>query len=270
MKKIIFNIYRKLFARKNFYSLNRYLYTLSLKGIGINNYESDYYSGESYFMSKLKFLNNSHTIFDIGANIGNYSNHIISLFPNVKLFSFEPHPKIFKNFEKNKKGNYEIYNYGFGNEECIIPIYDYKDDAEGSEHASIHKGVFETIYKKETISYEIKLRKVDDFVLENKIDKITLLKTDTEGNDFNVLLGAKKSLDDNVIDIIHFEFNSMNTTSRVFFKDFFELLGNYDLYRLLPYSAIRIDNYEPVYNEIFGYQNIVAIRKNSEFVEIFN
>ncbi len=269
MKKFIFYIYRKFFANRLFYNFNRYLFTLSLKGLGINNFENDYYSGEDYFLKKLNLNNSELTIFDVGANVGNYSEHIIKLFPKAKLYSFEPHPKIFTILKNTSSNKYKVFNFGFGNEIKELQLFDYKNETGGSEHASIYKDVFDSIYKTESISYSIKINTIDNFLNENGLKNITLLKTDTEGNDFAVLQGAKKTLENNLIDIIHFEFNSMNTVSKVFFKDFFALLNNYYLYRLLPKGAIKISEYEPVYNEIFGYQNIVAINKNSEYTNLF-
>lgn len=270
MRKLVFNIYRKLFARQSLAGFNRYLYTLSLKGLGVNNYESDYYSGEHYFLSKLNLNNNACNVFDVGANVGNYANHLKGLFPECNIFSFEPHPRIFEHLKANCKEGFNIYNFGLGDESKELLLYDYNDEQEGSEHASIYKDVFDSIYKRNTTSFNIQIRTVDDFVKENNIKRINLLKSDTEGHDFSVLLGAKSSIENNIIDIVHFEFNSMNTASKVFFKDFFNYLNNFDLYRLLPRGVIKISTYEPVYNEIFGYQNIVAIRKDSEYKNIFS
>jgi len=270
MRKIVFNIYRKFFARQSLAGLNRYLYTLSLKGLGVNNYENDYYSGEHYFLSKLNFNTENDVIFDVGANVGNYAIHLRKLFPKSKIYSFEPHPRIFEHLKENCKEGFDIYNFGLGDEAKDLLLYDYIDEQEGSEHASLYKDVFDSIYKRNTTSYNIQIKTVDDFVKENNIKRINLLKSDTEGHDFSVLLGAKSSIENNIIDIIHFEFNSMNTASKVFFKDFFNYLINFDLYRLLPKGVIKISTYEPVYNEIFGFQNIVAVRKNSEYKNIFN
>lgn len=50
----------------------------------------------------------------------------------------------------------------------------------------------------------------------------------------------------------------MNVASRVFLKDFFGLLPDYNFYRLLPHGMIRL-SYN-AYHEIFKFQNIVAIR----------
>jgi len=268
MKKLILNIYRRLFVNETFSGFNRYLYTLSLKGLGINNYENEYLSGESYFMNKLH-LSEEDIIFDIGANIGNYANHVRKLFPNTAIYSFEPHPKIYEVLTKNCNDNFRLFNFGFGNEEKPLELYDYAETEEGTEHASVYKDIFEKIYHKDTKSYTISIKTIDNFVRDNNIQKITLLKTDTEGNDFSVLQGAKVSIENKLIDIIHFEFNSMNTSSRVFFRDFYYFLDDFNLYRLLPKGVIALKQYEPVYNEIFGYQNIVAIRKGCRFENIF-
>ena len=85
-----------------------------------------------------------------------------------------------------------------------------------------------------------------------------MLKIDTEGHEFAVLRGASNLLKTGRIDVIHFEFNEMNVVSRVFFKDIWDFLPNYDFYRMLPDGLAQIKNYSPVFCEIFAYQNIVA------------
>jgi hypothetical protein len=53
----------------------------------------------------------------------------------------------------------------------------------------------------------------------------------------------------------------MNVISRVFFMNFYDLLSDFVLYRLLPHGMVPIGEYHPVDCEIFAYQNIVARRK---------
>jgi hypothetical protein len=45
----------------------------------------------------------------------------------------------------------------------------------------------------------------------------------------------KEALKKGIIEIIHFEFNEMNIFSRTFFKDFYDLLEDYQLFRVLRY-----------------------------------
>jgi hypothetical protein len=54
----------------------------------------------------------------------------------------------------------------------------------------------------------------------------------------------------------------MNVISKVYFRDFYQLLSdNYDIYRLDTQKLIRINHYD-TFLEIFKFQNIVAIIKN--------
>jgi FkbM family methyltransferase len=266
MRKIIYNIYRKVFARKKLYGLNKALYNLLVKSLGINNFESDDLSGEKNLLEVILSKYENPVIFDVGANVGNYSNSIKSLSPKSVLYSFEPHPKTFEVLnECSKKYGYFAFNLALGKEKSILKLYDYEKEVAGTEHASMFIETFENHYKEKVTSFDVNVHTLDEFVKEKGVSKINLLKIDTEGNDFNVLLGSKESLKNEIIDIIHFEFNSMNVYSRVFFRDFFELLESYNLYRLLPKTFIHIEKYEPIHCEIFAYQNIVAVRKQLNF-----
>ena len=62
----------------------------------------------------------------------------------------------------------------------------------------------------------------------------------------------------NKIKCIQFEFNEMNVCARVFLKDYYELLPQYQFYRLVEKGLKSLGNYSPK-NEIFRYQNILAV-----------
>lgn len=114
----------------------------------------------------------------------------------------------------------------------------------------------------DSISCDVEVVTLDEFVTENKINKIHLLKIDVEGNEMNVLRGAKKSLEKDIFDVIQFEFTQINSVSRVFMKDYFDLLGaKFSLHRLLPNGLLSLGEYFSTTHEIYGYQNIVAIRR---------
>jgi FkbM family methyltransferase len=200
-------------------------------------------------------------IFDVGANIGDYTKDVLSFFPNSQIYAFEPHPQTFNKMQASiNSSKVNLINKGCGITNSVMEIYDLCDQ-DGSEHATLYKGVIEGIHQKSSVSTKVKIIKLDDYCKANKINKINLLKIDTEGNEYDVLCGASKMIAGGRIDIIHFEFNSMNIVSRHFFKDFYDLLKGYLFYRLLPNSLAPIRVYEPLFCEIFAYQNIVAINK---------
>lgn len=261
MLNFVFKFYRFLFARKIYYKLNLFLYTLSIRGLGILNYENEKISGEQEFIKKYVPKNKENVVFDVGANVGNYSKTIRKSSENACIYSFEPHPLTFRKLLENTKYlNIKVFNVGVGNKNGLLKLYDYADK-DGSQHASLYSDVITKIHNGKLIEHEVEIIKLDDFVIKNEIEKIDLLKIDTEGNEFEVLKGFENFIRQGKIGIIHFEFNEMNTESRVFFKDFWYFLPNYNFYRMLQDGLVPIKKYSPVLCEVFAYQNIVAILK---------
>jgi FkbM family methyltransferase len=168
--------------------------------------------------------------------------------------------KLLKNTEIYS--NVFVYNKGASSECGLLNLYDYGSN-DGSEHASLFRDVISEIHGSQSVtSHEVELIDLDGFIESNNIQEVSLLKIDTEGNELEVLRGCIKSISSGKIKAIHFEFNEMNVASRVFFKDFWTALSEYDFYRLLPNGMIKIKKYNPLFCEIYSYQNIVAIYKN--------
>lgn len=232
--------------------------------MGILNYEDVKVSGEYHFLKNffLKYPSNA-VIFDVGANVGNYSKMIRGLSKNAKIYAFEPHPETFEILkEAGRLYHLQIYNLGCGDRDGKFKFYDYMH-TEASSHATFVKGVIEQTHKNLSREREAAMVKLDNFVMkELDIKKIDLLKIDAEGNDFIVLKGAEKLIREKRVDIIQFEFNDINVMARVFFKDFYDFLPEYHFYRLLPDGMVNLGEYATQLHEIFAFQNIVAIRKD--------
>ncbi|MBE9046124.1 FkbM family methyltransferase [Pleurocapsales cyanobacterium LEGE 10410] len=255
-----------LLARKSFYKFNKFLYSLSLNSLGILNYENDLISGEASFVREIsRFLDEDAVVFDVGANVGHYSNMLSELKPEIKIYAFEPHPLTFKSLEQNAQLNgYRAFQLGCGREKSQLKLYDYAEQ-DGSEHATFYKDVIRDIYASKPTEHSVEVIALDSFISEQNIARVALLKIDVEGNEYAVLQGLQRSLANGMIEIIHWEFNNMNVVSRTFFKDFYELLAAYQIYRMLPYGLIPLGEYNPMFCEIYAFQNLVAIHKDSQF-----
>lgn len=161
-----------------------------------------------------KILSENSIIFDIGANVG-FATLPFSkiLAPCGKIFSFEPNPyvrtKLLANIELNKLNNVKVEEYALQENPLMFTSTFYIRRAiHDSGHynygiSSLQKHPEYNI-KKEIV----KTTTIDNFVKENNISHIDFMKIDAEGSDSRVLLGSKKTIEDNK-PIIVYEYSNM-------------------------------------------------------------
>lgn len=240
------------------------LLSLAYENMGIFKYWNEEVSGELFVVNSFlkKYFQNKEELvfFDIGANIGNYSLMLNKAFPDSCIYAFEPNPNTFKILsQKINNSKIKQYRLGFGSSNCEQIIYTYSNDL-ASGHASLYKDVLIKLHRAdEVLEIEFEIVTIDDFCKTNKIDCIDFIKIDTEGHEFEVLMGASNMLSNGKIDIIQFEFNEMNVISRVFLKDFYDILSDYSIYRIDSNKLIPLPRYQSR-NEIFQFQNFLAVR----------
>ena len=136
------------------------------------------------------------TIFDVGANIGQTALSFSKYFDQAHIFAFEPVQETFIELQRNISHLPRVnsFNYGFGSKDCTQPIY-------LGDNSQLHSLV-EGITANPSLAEMITIKTIDKFCDENKIEKIDLLKTDTEGFDLEVVKGAKNYLSSGNIKLI--------------------------------------------------------------------
>ena len=272
MKSAIFDAWAWLFARASFEKLNRFMFLASLRGLGILNYRSLRDSGERNFLERMVAGYAGQdgakcVVLDVGANVGNYAREILSISRDAAIHCFEPHPaNLAKLRDAVEPLGVQVVPCAVGSSDGTMVLFDYAD-ADGSSHASVYKEVFEKIHRRSHVSHSVDVVTLDGYVQGAGIEQITLLKIDTEGHELAALAGAAKTLRDGRIDVVQFEFNEMNIASRTFLGDFFGVLPNFRLYRLLADGWIPLHD-RPIEN-IFAYQNVVAVRNGSRAEAVF-
>ena len=156
------------------------------------------------------FLNNSNVIFDVGSNIGLTTLKFKKVYPGKFIYSFEPVINTFNILKKQTNlDNIFHENIAFGSSKTIQKIKVYNNNV-------LNSLSFNSPIMSNTSNYEfqeIKIDTIDNFCLERGINLIDILKIDTEGFDYNVLLGAKKMLKEKKINFIYFEFFFVGTDS---------------------------------------------------------
>jgi FkbM family methyltransferase len=200
-------------------------------------------------------------IFDVGANVGDFSTIILNLLKSREavIYSFEPSAFTFKKLQDNLKDTgVLLYNFGFGDECKKLKLF---YEQEGSGLASVFQRRLDHAGVKINLSEEIEIKTIDAFCLQNGIKYINYLKIDAEGNEFNILKGSERMLNDRTIDFIQFEFGGCNIDSRTFLQDFYYLLHTkYQIYRILKNGLYPIKKYRET-EEVFVTTNYLAQRK---------
>ena len=231
--------------------------------IGIN----EMHGGEKKFIENtlpVLIKTKKPVFFDVGANIGEITTALHAAMPLATIHSFEPNPELIKVLEKNIGSFANIINKGLSDKISEANLFMNAENDESSLASMYHDVLTDLHLTSELKKVSIQLDVLDSFCMQHKIDRIDFLKIDTEGNELKVLKGAKGMIDNDRIGIIQFEFNEMNIVSRVFLKDFYDLLSaKYDFYRLTASDKIALGSYSSLH-EIFRYQDMVLIHKNHE------
>jgi len=149
-------------------------------------------------------------VFDVGANVGSTSQQLLKEFDSCRVFAFEPHRVTFEKLKNNiKSDRFFPIQLAFSDTSGTQTFYDY---GEYGEDASVLNSLTpNTRYARraelKATELSVSTSTIDKFCIENKIQRIDVLKIDTEGHDFNVLKGAEKMLSTNAVDFVYFEFN---------------------------------------------------------------
>jgi FkbM family methyltransferase len=194
---------------------------------GSGNHGTDDISGEGFLIQSVLpriLAKKSQVLFDVGANVGNYSKALYPVFPDSQILAFEPMPSTFKVLRESLANTtVDCQPFALSEAEGSAKIYCY-DQPDRSEHASPFLGVFEELHRvKNTRKTLVSLSTLGSFCRDHGIQRIDFLKIDTEGNELKVLQGAKSMLQSNSIHSIQLEINEMNVVARVFLKDFCEI-----------------------------------------------
>lgn len=239
------------------------LYRLAVKGMNYDRGHVPSANGEEFALRYvLHFFKqeNQVVLFDIGANRGQYLTMAAGVGDKrLSVYCFEPQVSAFsrlKEISSNFK-NVTIENIGFGLEAGKVVLY---KNSEASEMASVYPANYSQYNVQLLIKEEIRLDTLDNYCHLHQIDRINFLKIDVEGHEIAVLKGGNIMIGSGKVDFIQFEFGLAAIESRIFLKDFFAILPDYDIYRILPNGLSKIEYSE--YAELFLTTNYLAVLRS--------
>jgi FkbM family methyltransferase len=187
-------------------------------------------------------------VVDVGANIGNWSESMISAMrqagrlDDLRLDAFEPSTHTFTLLSQRVRiRQAHLYQVALSDRTGSSILY---VTGLGAGTNSLHAPAVSTT----TTSFEqVDIATLDEVVDRGGLDKIALLKVDTEGHDLAVLRGAEKLFMDHRILVVQFEYNHRWVLSRSFLWDAFELLQpkGYVLGKLTPKGVEFYSRWDP-------------------------
>ncbi len=183
VKKLHDHIFDFFFKRRFFFTFLR-LYPRS------KNYVYD--------IINFKCDKNIKLIFDIGANMGQSALYFRKLLKKAQIHCFEPITSTFKTLTTNTQNDFNIFrhNIAFGEKKTSLNIPYIPNSGLNSLVEEVNK-----VFDKKTKQI-VNINTIDNFIENNRIEHIDIMKIDTEGYDLNVLHGADKTLTEQKVDFI--------------------------------------------------------------------
>jgi len=182
-----------------------------------------------YLKKEMRFEPN--TIIDVGASIGAWSEAARFVYPNSKIYSFEPIPDSYSLLARRSykhRGTIRVFNYAVGDEsgERTLYVSDHLPASSLLKMTVRHKSMFPCTDQRKEIRVPVKrLDEVEEVVWEEPI----LVKIDVQGFELNVLRGVGMHL--SRVSVIQIEIN---------FEDFYdEQASSIELFSFLHSHGFR-------------------------------
>jgi len=225
---------------------------LRLMNYGSANHPKD--SGEFNLLRRLErqyFSDSSITIFDVGANVGQFAVGAAGIFPKSMIHCFEPSFSTFKKLQAKSTDRITVNQAGLGSSKGSFLLFE-------GQGRSVKASMIQ--HHESQRGEPVEVWTLDEYCMTRGINAIQLLKIDVEGFELEVLKGATRMISDGKIQFIQFEFGGINhVKQKVFLHNFFEFLPQYSLYRVLQRGLAEL-KYKPFY-EVYLTSNYLAVLK---------
>lgn len=206
-------------------------------------------NGEFNFLRGVIIARPRATVFDVGANVGEWSKEALRVSSTISLHCFEPHPQAYNTLrESGFSPSVTLNCMALGQVAGVESLFLYES------------GLFNSLYpwpdRPFVSSIEVEVSTVTDYCKKNGIQQIDLMKIDVEGGEFQVLLGARTMLEEGRIAYVQFEYGPNYIGSRTLLKDIFDLAEkiDYEVFKILPRSLLHephyrtdLENFRPSY-----------------------
>jgi len=158
------------------------------------------------------------TIFDIGANTGEWAATIHEHFPEATIYAFEPLSNCFAKLSEKEKTipNLIAFNFALGDTPGKVPIYRSSQASSSSllPMSDLHKKAFP--HTKKLTREDVEVRTLDQMSKGLEIEKNIFIKIDVQGFELNVLRGGKTMLNRARVLLVETSFHTLYDNQPLF------------------------------------------------------
>ena len=213
---------------------------------------------------KILVKKNNPVIFDVGANEGGTIDRYRQLFPNGKIYSFEPNNSLYELILKKYSFDKNIFisDLGISNKTQKSKLNIASDHLMSSvEEINYESEFFEKRGIRADETLDINLTTLDSFCEQNDIGTIDILKLNVQGHEPKCLIGANKLIVHNKIKCIIVELDMGNRYGMN--NQFYHIEKNLIPHGYTIYDIILIkrnhNNKIQMINAIYTYQDIKSV-----------
>ena len=166
------------------------------------------------------------TVLDIGSNIGRFAVTASAVFPNAKVYAFEPLPECYEQTRRAlaKIGKGEAFNVGLGdhNEMVSINRSSHLPSSSFLPMARTHTEAFKFAAHQEQV--DVKVSRLDDIPQMLSLGESILVKIDVQGFERAVIAGGRNTIAKAKVVLIELSYEELYV-GQPLFAEVFELLS---------------------------------------------
>lgn len=232
---------------------------LKVQGIGAGTRAAA--GGEAKALARAIGTAQRPVLFDVGANVGEWTRAAKQVCPGAIIHAFEPSQIHRTHFTSATKtlSDVTLAPFGLSDQSTTATLY---KDSEITGLASLTQRDLREHGLRMDRTETVQLERLDSYMDAHQIPRIDFLKIDVEGHELDVLKGAEAALKAGRIQAVQFEFGGCNIDTRTYLRDFVRLFESYDmrLHRIRPNGVLQPLGVYRSYHEQFSTTNFVALK----------
>ena len=189
------------------------------------------------------YVKRGFQIFDVGANVGEWSSAALSSQPVLSIYAFEPIPAVYSVLSKNLASKPVVTNnIAVSDREGSATFFVYDQSLYDTKMSGFYDRPLLRNFLQPPTKTSVPTTTLDAFCMQQNVGSIDFLKIDTEGHESFVLRGAQKLFQEQRVRAIQFEYGGCYQDSQTTLKDVYRLLSEHGflLFRICPQGLIFV------------------------------